>query len=182
MKKTILTAAVAFAMFAPSGAQAEGSFTLVLAGEAGPNAISIGLSADGRSYAIDSNGLLDVGGSVCSNPPENLNELICQASAISSFEVNAGGGDDTIVVSKAVPIPTTLRGGPGNDYLAGGSAADKLVGGDGNDRLIGRAGNDALYGGNGEDTLIGCSGDDILRGGPGADALIGGPGVNDESQ
>jgi len=131
---------------------------------------------------IDSIVPLEVGGSVCSNPPGIDTQLVCQATAISSFEVNAGGGDDTVTVSRAVPIPITLRGGPGNDNLSGGSGADKLIGGEGNDRLVGRAGDDSLFGGNGDDTLIGCSGNDILRGGPGTDVLHGGAGSNDELQ
>jgi Ca2+-binding RTX toxin-like protein len=182
MKKAILTAAMALAMMAPAGARAEPPITLVLAGGPGSNAISIGLSPDGRSYVIDSNGALDIGSPVCSNPPGNPNELVCQAMQVAAVEVNAGGGDDTIAVSRAVPIPTTLRGGSGNDHLSGGGAADRITGGAGDDRLVGRAGDDALYGGEGADTLVGCSGDDILRGGPGVDVLLGGSGVNDVAQ
>jgi Ca2+-binding RTX toxin-like protein len=158
------------------------TYSIVLAGGAESNAISIQLSPDGRSYVIDSIVPLEVGGSVCSNPPGVSNQLICQATAVSSFEVNAGGGDDTVTVSRTVPIPVTLRGGPGNDNLSGGGGADKLIGGYGNDRLVGRAGDDSLFGGAGDDTLIGCSGNDILRGGPGTDVLLGGSGSNDELQ
>lgn len=179
MKKTILIAVLALAACAPAGARADDSFTLILAGEAGPNIITIALSADGRSYLIDSNGPLEIGSPVCASPLGNPNELVCQASAIAGFEVNAGAGDDVITVARSVPVSATLRGGPGNDSLSGGGAGDKLSGGDDNDRLVGRAGDDALYGGNGNDTLLGCGGNDILRGGLGVDALTGGSGVND---
>jgi Ca2+-binding RTX toxin-like protein len=182
MKKTIIAAALALAMLIPAGARAEAPITLVLAGGDGSNVISIGLSADGRSYVIDSNGVLEVGSPVCSNPVDNQNELVCQATAVAAFEVNAGAGADTITVSRSVPAPTTLRGGAGNDDLSGGAGNDKLIGGDGNDRLVGRAGDDALYGGEGADTLIGCSGDDILRGGNGADMLNGSSGVDELTQ
>jgi Ca2+-binding RTX toxin-like protein len=184
MRKLFLLAALVIAaqlsVLAP--ARGAGMYNVVLAGGVEPNMISIQLSADGRSYVIDSIVPLEVGGSVCANPPGVANELVCQASAIGSFEVNAGGGDDTVSVSRAVPIPTSLRGGPGNDALIGGSGADKLIGGEGDDRLVGRAGDDALYGGPGDDTLVGCSGDDVLRGDGGTDVLLGGSGVNDERQ
>jgi Ca2+-binding RTX toxin-like protein len=184
MKKFFLFAALLLAAQIPVSATAEGAntYSVVLAGGAESNKISIHLSPDGQSYVINSIVPLEIGSSVCTNPPGVANELICQASVISSFEVNAGGGDDTVMVSRAIPIPTALRGGPGNDELIGGSGADKLVGGEGDDRLVGRAGSDALYGGPGNDTLVGCSGDDTLRGGSGADVLAGGSGVNDESQ
>ena len=184
MKKLFLFAALLLAaqFSVASPAHGMGTYNVVLAGGVEANTISIQLSADGRSYLIDSIVPLEVGGSVCANPPGVSNELVCQASAVGSFEVNSGAGDDTVAVSRTVPIPITLRGGPGNDMLSGGGGPDKLIGGDGDDRLVGRGGNDALYGGEGNDTLIGCSGDDILRGDGGADVLLGGSGVNDERQ
>lgn len=179
MKKLFLLVAIlATQISLPSAALGGETYTVVLAGGAEANKISIWLSPDGQSYVIDSIVPLEVGNSVCTNPPETANELICQASAIASFEVNSGAGDDTVMVSPAVPAPVTLRGGPGNDSLSGGSGPDKLIGGDGDDRLVGRAGDDALYGGAGGDRLIGCGGDDVLRGGPGVDVLLGGSGIN----
>lgn len=184
MRKPLLLAALFLAaqFSAALPAQGAGTYNVVLAGGGEPNMISIQLTPDGRSYVIDSIVPLEVGGTVCANPPGVANELVCQASAIGSFEVNAGGGDDTVSVSRTVPIPTSLRGGPGNDMLSGGNGADKLIGGTGDDRLVGRAGDDALYGGPGNDTLIGGSGDDVLRGDGGDDVLLGGSGVNDERQ
>ncbi len=73
---------------------------------------------------------------------------------IGGFEVNAGGGDDSVTVAREVPIPVTLRGGPGDDRLVGGGAGDKLIGGPGDDVLIGRAGDDSLFGGPGNDLLV----------------------------
>jgi Ca2+-binding RTX toxin-like protein len=163
-------------------ATAAETYNVVLAGGSESNSISIQLSADGRSYVIDSIAPLEVGSSICSNPPGNTTELVCQATSIASFEVNAGAGDDTVVTSKEVTIPVGLRGGSGNDMLVGGGGADKLVGGEGDDHLIGRGGNDSLYGGDGNDTLIGGSGNDVLRGGPGNDILHGGTGTNSESE
>lgn len=161
---------------------APSSYTLVFAGEAGANEITISLSGDGVDYLISSNGPLAVGLPICSNPDGNPNYLVCQAAAVNGFEVNGWDGDDTVVVGRAVTVPVTFRGGPGTDILIGGEGSDKLIGGSGPDRLIGRGGGDALYGGPGADVLVGGRGNDVLVGGPGRDVLSGGPGHNTLTQ
>jgi len=161
----------------PTGPAPEGpTYTVVLAGGAAQNMIHIWLTPDGRSYVIDSVVPLEVGGTICENPPGNANELICQAPLVAGFEVNAGSGNDNVSVSRSVTIPVTMRGGAGEDVLLGGSGPDKLIGGDGNDRLSGRAGNDLIFGGAGNDQVRGGAGDDIVRGGPGQDTAVGGAG------
>jgi Ca2+-binding RTX toxin-like protein len=167
---------------APGGATGQQSFTVLLAGGDEANMIHIWLTPDGRDYVIDSVVPLEVGDEVCANPPGDENELICDAPSIAGFEVNAGGGNDSVTVAQAVSIPVTLRGGAGNDTLVGGSGPDKLLGGTGNDRLVGGRGNDVLYGGPGNDVLIGGPGNDVLSGGPGHDVLRGGSGENDIRQ
>jgi Ca2+-binding RTX toxin-like protein len=144
-------------------------FNLVLAGSSGPNEIHISLSADGRTYVIDSSAALEAGGEVCLNPPGNPDELDCEAAAISGFWFNGGAGNDVVILSRKVLAPATLRGGPGNDTLVGGAGDDKLIGGPGDDTLIGRGGNDWLYGGPGNDKLIGGPGEDRCIGGSGHD-------------
>jgi Ca2+-binding RTX toxin-like protein len=155
------------------------TYTVLLAGGDEPNTISIWLTADGRSYAIDSVVPLEVGGEVCANPAGNPNELVCNAPEIAGFEVNAGAGSDRVAVARAIAVPVTMRGDGGDDTLIGGSGSDKLLGGDGSDRLVGGRGADALYGGRGRDVLIGGPGADTLRGGRGEDVLRGGRGKND---
>jgi Ca2+-binding RTX toxin-like protein len=181
MKKAILITLAILAAQAPLPAHAEEpglTYTVLLAGGPESNEIWIWLTPDGRTYVIDSIYELEVGGNVCEHPPENLNELICQAPQVAAFEFNADGGDDRARVSSAIHIPVTMRGGPGRDTLVGGSGPDTLIGGNGADKLIGRDGDDVLLGGNGSDQLFGGRGDDNLRGGLGVDNLIGGPGVN----
>jgi hemolysin type calcium-binding protein len=158
------------------------TYTVVLAGGTAQSMIHIWLTPDGRSYVIDSVAPLEVGGTVCENPPSNSNELICQAPMVAGFEVNAGSDDDQVSVSRAVTIPVTMRGGQGDDLLIGGSGDDKLIGGEGDDRLSGRAGNDLIFGGAGKDVVRGANGDDIVRGGPGDDTAVGGSGENDVRQ
>jgi Ca2+-binding RTX toxin-like protein len=62
--------------------------------------------------------------------------------------VDAGGGDDTVVGSK---LGDMILGGWGHDKLDGGVGDDKLYGGDNNDTLTGGEGNDLLDGGSGYD-------------------------------
>jgi Ca2+-binding RTX toxin-like protein len=180
MKKSILSVLTAVALVAAtSPARAEnGPLTLLLAGGGEDNYIRISLTSDGRDYLIQSRVPLEVGGDVCVHPEERPTELLCEAPAIAGFEVNVDGGNDKVVLASDIPIPATLRGGPGNDTLVGGGAADKILGGAGADSLSGRRGDDWIFGGPGNDKLIGGPGDDQLRGGPGVDLLIGGPGHN----
>jgi Ca2+-binding RTX toxin-like protein len=183
MKRMILIAtAVLAAQAAMVAHAAEPPLTVLLAGGEEANVITISLSPDGRTYPIDSVVQLEVGGNVCWHPDGQENQLLCEAASIGGFEVNAGGGDDSVTVAANVAIPVTLRGGPGQDRLVGGAGADKLVGGAGNDVLIGRGGADSLFGGSGDDRLVGCAGNDLLRGGPGEDILLGGSGENELTQ
>ena len=176
-----LAALLALALPVAAGAKearAEKSVIVVLAGDEAANTISVGVTPDGRGYTIESSAPLEVGGSICSHPSGREDQLLCEAAPVAGFEVNGNGGDDTIALGASVPIPATLRGGPGNDRLTGGAGADKLVGGAGNDALSGGAGNDSLFGGPGEDKLAGGAGDDNLVGGAGLDTLVGGAGTN----
>jgi hypothetical protein len=182
-KKAVLISISILVAHAPALAHGKtATYNVLLAGGAEESMIWIALSADGRSYVIDSLAPLEVGGSVCVHPPANDNQLVCQATAVRSFEVNAGSGDDTVTLGKAVPVPVTLRGGGGNDALTGGKGADVLAGGEGDDRLAGQGGDDMLFGWAGDDTLIGGWGTDTLRGGPGHDVLAGGPGGDEALQ
>jgi len=184
MKRTIPIVLAVLAAGAGTLARAEppSTYTVVLAGGAAENMMRIWLTPDGQSYVIDSVVPLEVGGAVCHNPPENNYELICQAPLVAGFEVNAGPGNDTVVVARSVEVPVTMRGGPGQDTLVGGDGADKLIGGDGDDRLLGRGGDDLIYAGRGNDVIFGGRGDDTLRGGPGRDRIGPGPGRDDVRQ
>ncbi len=146
-----------------------GRFNVVLAGGAGSNQIQITLSADGRTYVIESSSPLEAGGKVCANPPGNPNELSCEAAAINGFWFNGGAGNDSVIIGRTVPAQVTLTGGPGDDTLVGGRGNDKLIGGPDNDTLVGRRGNDWLSGGPGNDNLSGGPGKDTCVGGPGQD-------------
>lgn len=180
MKKAILTALTLLAALAVPFAHAEtGPVNLLITGGKENNSIHVSLSPDGREYVIFSTEPLEVGGNLCTHPEERLTELLCTATAIAGFEVNVGGGADYVTFTSDIPIPVTIRGGPGRDRLTGGSMADKLVGGSDADVLTGRRGDDWMFGGPGRDGLFGGPGNDQLRGGPEKDTLVGGPGKDD---
>ena len=180
MKKAILILLAILAAVPASLAEAEsGPVNLLISGGNDNNAFHVSLSSDGRSYVILSTIALEVGGDICTHPEEIPNELSCKATAIAGFEVNAGGGSDTVLFTSDIPVPVTIRGGPGNDKLTGGGAADKIIGGPGDDLLVGRRGDDWILGGPGHDRLVGGPGNDQLRGGPDKDFLDGGPGQNE---
>jgi len=181
MKTTIATLIAVLALSTGTAAQAEAppaSTTIVLAGGAAQNDIKIWLTPDGHSYVIDSAGPLEVGGTICQHPAGNPNELVCEAPPIAGFAVNCGSHDDSVVVSRSVQAPVTLRGGAGKDTLLGGGANDMILGGPGNDVLGGRGGDDAIFGGPGNDLIKGGAGNDTLHGGAGRDRIVPGPGVN----
>lgn len=183
MKRAILITLAILAAQAATFARAETtSYTVVLASGGEESMIHIWLTPDGRSYVIDAAAPLEVGGTVCEHSAGNAAELVCQAPLVAGFEVNAGSGEDSVVVSNEVIVPVTMRGGPAADTLVGGGGPDKLIGGDGNDRLVGRGGNDLIFGGPGNDTIYGGSGEDTLRGGSGNDEINGGSGVNNIRQ
>jgi Ca2+-binding RTX toxin-like protein len=180
MKKAILILALLLAALPAAFARADaGPVTLLISGDADNSGLSISLSPDGRDYVILSTVPLEVGGNLCTYPEEIPTELFCKATSIAGFEVNAGGGSDFVTFTSDIPVPVTVRGGPGGDKLSGGGAADKIIGGPDNDLLVGRRGDDWMLGGPGIDRLLGGPGNDQLRGGPDKDQLIGGPGKNE---
>jgi ELWxxDGT repeat protein len=122
-------------------------------------------------------------------------------SSFSGIEINALGGDDSVLLTDAIQTSavingngglSTLRGGSGNDVLSGlgqldGRSGDDTLSGEGT--LLGGAGNDTINGGSysdphidGETILDGGAGNDLIRatahpatliGGDGNDSLVG---------
>ena len=111
-----------------------------------------------------------------------VDSITIDASVAKDVLVNAGDGDDIILIN--AEGNHTLNGDAGNDRLVVGGAAmastlsggegdDVLQGGDANDSLTAAGGNDLLSGGDGDDTLRGGEGDDDADGGLGSDDLFG---------
>ena len=62
----------------------------------------------------------------------------CRLTAGRGYQLNTGGGADTVTIAAGVPTGTTDLG-PGDDTFTGQAAADIVHGGDGNDTLRGAA-------------------------------------------
>jgi Ca2+-binding RTX toxin-like protein len=97
---------------------------------------------------------------------------------IQRIQVDAGAGNDDIVISSRVALPSVLNGGRGADKIQAGSSSTTINGGEGNDELHGGTANDAIYGEAGDDTLFGGGGDNTLNGGPGNNTIHPGAGAN----
>ena len=109
----------------------------------------------------------------------------------TAVRVELGAGDDDGDMSDGLPIPVTLSGGPGADWLDAADQPAVLDGGPGEDKLTGGAGDDVLRGGDGNDTIEGKDGGDRIDAGAGddliapdgyehanADVVDGGPGTD----
>ena len=106
------------------------------------------------------------------------------STAITQFDILAGGGNDRVTLGPGVCAMYCL-GGAGNDSITGGDFNDTITGSGGNDlifgglgddRLAGSAGSDNILGGAGRDRLYGDDGNDILDGGSSGDRAYGGAG------
>ena len=110
----------------------------------------------------------------------NLGNFVLDVDNVERFEINGGGGDDTLTVqdltgtdvqkvifrggegndtfdATAANVATIAYGDEGDDLLQGSSVpeiADTLQGGAGNDTIIGNQGGDLKIGGEGDGTRV----------------------------
>ena len=89
----------------------------------------------------------------------------------TAVRVELGAGDDDAYAMDGIPVPVTLSGGPGADWLTAGEEPGVLDGGAGEDKLVGAEGDDVLRGGDGNDTIEGADGRDRIEAGAGDDLL-----------
>jgi Ca2+-binding RTX toxin-like protein len=87
-------------------------------------------------------------------------------SAVRLVRINAGRGNDSILLSSRLRVRASVEAGPGNDRVGGGGQSDTLFGQQGNDTLVSNGGADYLDGGSEDDYLEGFS---VLHGGGGDD-------------
>ncbi len=108
-----------------------------------------------------------------------LNQLAPQwftAADVTGLHIDAGRGNDKVVIDNSVLIDAWISGGAGNDDLRGGGGNDQIFAGAGNDKADGGGGDDQVFGESGHDKLFGGEGHDWLDGGAGFDHLKGGAG------
>src|SRR5262245_4832201 len=97
MKKVLLIAIIVLAAsFAASAPAAESKLNVLLTGGPEDNVFTVRVSPDGTGYLIDSVAPLEAPAGVCVHREEKDTALICEATKIASFEVNAGSGDDLV--------------------------------------------------------------------------------------
>ncbi len=124
----------------------------------------LGTAGDDRISVTISNGVLAV----------TVNDGIAQAFAgLGELFVDAGSGNDLVLVDPAVTTRMLVTGSGGNDTIVGGSGHDELSGANGKDRVFGGLGSDYLLGGAAADYLLGGGGDDLCSGGGGKDRIFG---------
>ena len=108
----------------------------------------------------------------------NLGNFVLDVDNVEQFEINGGGGDDTLTVKDLTGTDVQhvfFSGDSGNDILDASQTYVKVsaFGGADNDSLTGGYGNDFLDGGDGNDTLIGGAGaDTFVVGANGIDTIV----------
>ncbi len=107
----------------------------------------------------------------------NLGPFTLDVDNVEQFEINGGGGDDTLTVQDLTGTDVEkviFTGDAGYDWLdASQTWVDIMAsGGDGYDTLTGGKGNDILEGGKDDDTLMGGEGADTFVVGFGIDTIL----------
>ena len=104
-------------------------------------------------------------------PSELYGGEVVTCTMPAAVRVELGSGDDDAYATNSIPVPVTLSGGPGADWLQAAEEPGLLDGGEGEDRLEGGEGDDLLRGGDGNDTIEGADGRDRIEAGAGDDLL-----------
>src|SRR5262245_55778374 len=71
-----------------------------------------------------------------------------KAKDVDSIRVDAGLGNDVVLIARNVQQSAVVTGGLGNDILTGGGGRSILIGGAGSDLVLGGSDSDLLIGGN----------------------------------
>ena len=75
------------------------------------------------------------------------------ATGLTRVEVDAGGGDDRVILGRRIGLAARVDAGAGDDTVGGGDRGDLIYGGAGDDLLDGNAGVDTIYGNAGDDLI-----------------------------
>jgi Ca2+-binding RTX toxin-like protein len=169
-KKSLIAAASAVAAVAAFPAAASAATVAVNA----PNITVTGDATDETITVADNGQFITVDGVATTAAADNTFDLT----------LNAGAGNDTIVINTAQLRGITVNGEDGNDVITGSPDDDILNGGNGLDTLNGNAGDDRISGNNDNDTMNGDAGNDVMVWNPGDDddVMNGGAGGGDDAE
>ena len=169
-KKSLFAAASAVAAVAAFPAAASAATFVVNP----PNITVTGDATDETITIADNGAFITVDGVATTATADNTFDLT----------LNAGAGNDTIVVNTAQLRGITVNGEDGNDIITGSPDDDILNGGNGLDVLNGGAGDDRISGNNDNDTMNGDAGNDVMVWNPGDDddEMNGGAGGGDDAE
>jgi hypothetical protein len=145
----LLAATAAILVTLPSVADAatvavEGNILRIAAPLGEQNELTITAATAPLDPAAPAFSVSDLGAPLTPGPgcSESESGVTCVTGAGPAIDVIASDLDDSVTV--AVPVPSHIDGGDGDDRLTGGDAADMLLGGTGADFADGGAGNDAI--------------------------------------
>jgi Ca2+-binding RTX toxin-like protein len=62
--------------------------------------------------------------------------ITLSSSSVTSIQIDAGDGNDTVTLASSITQPASITGGNGDDTLTGGAGDDSLTGGSGNDTYV----------------------------------------------
>lgn len=111
--------------------------TLTITGTPRPESILIGVAGRGGMLRVVVDG-----------------KVVGRFGPVGRIAIDAGAGNDTVLVGPRVVAPAVIHGGPGNDHLQGGGGPDLVYGDDGDDVLVGSGGRDALVAGQGRNRVV----------------------------
>ena len=170
--------------------QADGTLVYTGSGSA-KNHVGVQGSDDDSTITFYTSGGDEMNAPAGCAPSDLYGGEVVTCSMPTAVRVELGAGDDDANVSDGIPVPVTLSGGPGADWLNASAEGSVLDGGPGEDKLVGGAGDDMLRGGDDNDTIEGKDGSDRIDAGAGddlispdgyehanADVVDGGPGVD----
>ena len=109
--------------------------------------------------------------------PADIQSILPPQGEFDAILIDAGAGDDRIIINGTVQKPVWGNGGAGNDTITvdpHDTQSNVLFGGDNDDTIQGGGGSDWIFGGIGDDWLSGGvdgAASDLIFGGPNNDTL-----------
>jgi len=150
--------------------QGDGTLVYTASGSA-KNHVGVQGSDDDSTITFYTSGGDNMNAPAGCTPSDLYSGEVVACSTPTAVRVELGAGDDDAYVSDGIPVPVTLSGGQGADWLTAADEPGVLDGGPGEDKLVGGESADVLRGGDGNDTIEGNDGGDRIDAGAGDDLL-----------